>query len=241
MPAALKGNDVAAPCETKLRPGDTEARLALEATRWRHGPKCPHCRESTAIERLGTACDGDGLLLCGTCRAQFSVVTGTAMQHSKVPLHKWIQAMQQLGTANPAARLTRLFPGLGRDPDLRLLADGRVLRPDTVHDAVFSFAVPGRPRELRLLSRSIIPAQHDATQTDLRRLGVDVSLFLVSDAAAQTRWPYHHRALAYGFHPAEDGHRWTDGNALLPAEFYAACRDGFTLEVHLNSQTLHYV
>jgi hypothetical protein len=38
-------------------------------------------------------------------------------------------------------------------------------------------------------------------------------------------------SLTEGFYAAEPGHRWTDGDALLPRHFYDGLYDGFTVEV----------
>jgi hypothetical protein len=43
-----------------------------------------------------------------------------------------------------------------------------------------------------------------------------------------------------GFHPAEDRHRWTNGDAVLPEGLAAAMPNGFTLALKLVSTGRRY-
>lgn len=66
------------------------AREAMERIRWPNGPVCHHCSE--ASRRYPTK--RVGRFRCGNpeCRKDFTVTTGTVMERSHIPLHKWFQA-----------------------------------------------------------------------------------------------------------------------------------------------------
>src|SRR5688572_12119939 len=75
---------------------EAAARTHLEATRWPHGPVCPHCGGADRQARLeANPAKGvrEGLLFCGHCRGQYTVTVGTVFEDSKVPLHKWVYAI----------------------------------------------------------------------------------------------------------------------------------------------------
>jgi transposase-like protein len=65
----------------------------IEHLRWPGGqPVCPYC-SSARVHRMGGKTQA-GILQCNDCREKFTVRTGTVMQHSHVPLHKWLLATQ---------------------------------------------------------------------------------------------------------------------------------------------------
>jgi transposase-like protein len=67
---------------------DGECRAYLEHLRWPHGVACPRCGCATVSrikERAQFDCDG--------CRYQFSVMSGTVLHDSKLPLPKWFMAV----------------------------------------------------------------------------------------------------------------------------------------------------
>ncbi|MBV9290531.1 MAG: transposase [Hyphomicrobiales bacterium] len=70
---------------------EASARGYIEARRWPDGPKCTRCQSSNFIRMRGRT--QAGMLLCRECRSKFSCRMGTAMEHSHVPLHKWLQAV----------------------------------------------------------------------------------------------------------------------------------------------------
>ena len=70
---------------------DEEKALAhLETSRWNGEPNCPHCG-STRVHRMGGKTQA-GMFLCNDCRDKFTVRTGSVMERSHVPLHKWLLA-----------------------------------------------------------------------------------------------------------------------------------------------------
>lgn len=70
---------------------EEDARVKLECIRWQGNPVCPHCGSSRVNKHSATHS-----YHCGKCKKYFTVRTGTIMEGSKVPLHKWIRAIRIL-------------------------------------------------------------------------------------------------------------------------------------------------
>ena len=68
---------------------EASARKVFEALRWPDGPVC-----STCGSRKWYATKREGRYRCAekTCRKDFTVMTGTVMERSHVPMHKWLEA-----------------------------------------------------------------------------------------------------------------------------------------------------
>jgi transposase-like protein len=71
---------------------ETAAREHLEGIRWNGKPFCPHCGEADQVTRLNGASHRGGLHQCNSCRGHFTVTSGTVMESSHIPLHKWVLA-----------------------------------------------------------------------------------------------------------------------------------------------------
>jgi len=69
---------------------EAKAIAHIEATRWPNGVTCPHCG-SDAVRKMGGKTQA-GMFLCNDCRDKFTCRTGTVMERSHVPLHKWLLA-----------------------------------------------------------------------------------------------------------------------------------------------------
>ena len=77
---------------------DDAARALIESIRWPEGPVCSHCGVvNHAYPVTGRA----GLYRCAEreCRKDFTVTTGTVMERSKIPLHKWMMAFYLLNAS----------------------------------------------------------------------------------------------------------------------------------------------
>jgi transposase-like protein len=77
---------------------ETDARHHIEALRWPHGPVCPFCRKSgrvktKSVRMLGGKSMGEGWYYCRLCRKKFTVRMGTLFEGSKIPFHKWLDAI----------------------------------------------------------------------------------------------------------------------------------------------------
>ena len=70
-----------------LFPNDNACREVLEALRWPNGLACPRCG-SMHIRRSYTRDQYD----CGPCGYQFSVISGTMLHDTHLPLRKWMVA-----------------------------------------------------------------------------------------------------------------------------------------------------
>lgn len=137
------------------------------------------------------------------------------------------------------ARAERL--GLvGRDPDLHLLIDGSIMHAQSVGSGVHRFAVPAGAGEVRIASRSVVPAETEVDSRDRRRVGVPLRRVVLFGADRRIEIGPDCPALRDGFHTDEGSHRWTDGNAALPAELFPAVPGTLTIEVQLAASELHY-
>jgi transposase-like protein len=88
------------------------ARDFIEKMRWPEGRSCTRCGSRKVMQMGGRT--QAGMLLCRECRNKFTCRIGTSMEHSHVPLHKWLQALLIATTGD-----RRLSPQrLKRDLDL---------------------------------------------------------------------------------------------------------------------------
>ncbi len=114
---------------------EAEAYLLFERLRWQgRAPDCPHCGATERGYVLNTV-DGSGrrtrtgvptarrLWKCGACRRQFSVLTGTVLHGTRVPLPAWVAAVQVLfaGGSVSSSDLSRAT-GFGREAARHVLA-----------------------------------------------------------------------------------------------------------------------
>lgn len=68
----------------------------VESLIWAEGPVCPHCGGCVRISAIKPNPEKrvrHGLKKCGQCKGQFTVRMGTIFEESKLPLHKWLQAI----------------------------------------------------------------------------------------------------------------------------------------------------
>lgn len=75
----------------RLYPDEEACRKAWFAWRWPEGFKCPRCAGSTYCEIRGRQ-----LLQCRQCRHQTSLIAGTVLQGTKLPMRVWFRAMHLL-------------------------------------------------------------------------------------------------------------------------------------------------
>jgi hypothetical protein len=231
-----------APQNDLVLPTEADARAYLETIRWPNGPFCPYCRETADIAAADETSAPATHLQCGTCNARFTVTTGSMMERSHVPLHKWPVVLRQLGddAGLPLDTLMlRQFSPTPSDPDLRLLADGRTTRAHTVRGLTYEFTLPAGASDVAAVSRHVVPAEHAAMGTDFRKLGVCILKIRVSSAAFEQVWQADDAVLLHGFYAREGGHRWTNGHARLPA-FHDAHRGKLDVEIQLGSGRLNY-
>lgn len=74
-------------------------------------PTCPHCG-STHVTRMGGKTQA-GMFLCNDCRDKFTVRTGTVMERSHVPLHKWLLATHLMAASKKGMSAKQMERMLG--------------------------------------------------------------------------------------------------------------------------------
>ena len=120
------------------------------------------------------------------------------------------------------------------DPDLHIVADGRVIRPLSARGDRYLFLIPAGTTTTRLASRASAPSLLAPYLEDQRRLGVAIKRISVQGPATVMDYPVDHPGLSEGWFGVEgDGSpiwRWTDGDASLPI---TANKDPLILEVQI--------
>jgi transposase-like protein len=92
----------------EMVPDAETARVWFESRLWPQGPRCPVCGTGDRITtRKG------GFYRCNQCKEDFTVRTGTIMERSHIPLHKWIYAMYLVVTARKGISSMQLAKEIG--------------------------------------------------------------------------------------------------------------------------------
>ena len=99
----------ASPTLDQVRDEDSAYRL-LEDLRWGDRPVCPHCgsaRQPYFLKpRHGGRATRTGRLTrrrvwkCAVCRKQFSALTGTVLQGTKIPIRTWIRVVREMAASS---------------------------------------------------------------------------------------------------------------------------------------------
>lgn len=90
---------------------EAKALAHIEASRWNGEPNCPHCG-SLRVRRMGGKTQA-GMFLCNDCRDKFTVRTGTVMERSHVPLHKWLLATHLMAASKKGMSAKQMERMLG--------------------------------------------------------------------------------------------------------------------------------
>jgi transposase-like protein len=87
------------------------ARAKIESVRWPGGPVCPRCGEASRRYATKRA----GRFRCGnpSCRKDYTVTTGTVMESTHIPLHKWLMAFYLLSSSKKGISSHQLMRSLG--------------------------------------------------------------------------------------------------------------------------------
>jgi transposase-like protein len=91
------------------------AREYFEAQRWPNGPFCPHCgnADPDAIRKLQGKSHRPGLYQCNACREHFTVMVGSVMERSHVPLTKWALGFHLMAASKKGMSAHQLMRMLG--------------------------------------------------------------------------------------------------------------------------------
>jgi hypothetical protein len=124
------------------------------------------------------------------------------------------------------------------DPDLCVLADGVRVNVTARSGTVWAFALPRRPAELRIASRSGSP-QELGLARDPRVLGVALKQITLCQGTRSLVLDASDERLGQGFHEyeAELGLRWTDGDAVVPASVLAEFDGPVELELEIRGSS----
>jgi transposase-like protein len=95
---------------TKQFGTDEACRAHLERVRWPDGPVCPHC---CSVEGASPVGGRAGLHRCHACSRQFSVIVGTPLHGSHLPLRLWYRAMYLMLAFTEGISSVKLAKGLG--------------------------------------------------------------------------------------------------------------------------------
>ncbi len=91
---------------------DEDAAIAhVEASRWPDQVNCPHCG-STNVHRMAGKTQA-GYFLCNDCREKFTCRTGTVMERSHIPIHKWLLAIHLMNASKKGMSAHQLHRMLG--------------------------------------------------------------------------------------------------------------------------------
>src|SRR5580700_6288565 len=83
----------------------------VEASRWPDQVTCPHCGSANVHRMAGKT--QAGYFLCNDCRGKFTCRTGTVMERSHIPLHKWLLAIHLITTSKKGISAHQLMRNLG--------------------------------------------------------------------------------------------------------------------------------
>ncbi|MBN9562636.1 MAG: Hint domain-containing protein [Alphaproteobacteria bacterium] len=203
----------------------------------------------SAVHYFHVELEGHGILLAEGAASESYLDTGNRgmFDNAGVPLvlhpdflsHEG-QAIRERDSCAPfAVDATRVRPVWGRladragefgyalpafatrsDPDLRIVMDGREIRPVSVQSGEYVFALPGGHGEVRLLSRAAAPCDTAPWIDDRRRLGVMVRRIAWQAGGEHGGIAPDDPSLAEGWWEAEGDAagpwRWTNGDAALP-------------------------
>ncbi|HEX3356317.1 MAG TPA: IS1595 family transposase [Tepidisphaeraceae bacterium] len=91
---------------------EDQARTYFESRRWPNGPVCVHCGSVNAY-RLAGKSTRPGLLKCRDCKGQFTVMTKTVMEDSRLPLAKWALAFHLMVSSKKGISALQIQRNLG--------------------------------------------------------------------------------------------------------------------------------
>ena len=94
----------------QMFPDKDSARIYFEEQRWNGKAVCPFCESQKTTARKGSRV---GYYWCNDCGKEFTVRTGTVLERSHIPLHKWLYAMYLIVTARKGISSLQLSKELG--------------------------------------------------------------------------------------------------------------------------------
>jgi hypothetical protein len=136
--------------------------------------------------------------------------------------------------------LERAGPRLGlvltEDPELHVLVDGERLDVTKRVGEAYVIHLPTVPSVLRIVSRAAAPAELGLAR-DPRVLGAALRHLVVRKGTRFRITEANDDRLTDGFHAfeADNGFRWTDGDAAIRTEFFAGIIGPVELVLHIGA------
>ena len=93
----------------KMFPDDAACAEYLESLRWRDGFRCPKCSNTAVPTRIAKP----GVLRCKACKRDISLMAGTVMERTHMPLSIWFWAAYLVATPTPGMSAVQLQRQLG--------------------------------------------------------------------------------------------------------------------------------
>ena len=90
---------------------EAKAQAHIETSRWNGEPSCPHCG-SIRVHRMGGKTQA-GMFVCNDCHDKFTCRTGSVMERSHVPLHKWLLAFHLMAASKKGMSAKQMERMLG--------------------------------------------------------------------------------------------------------------------------------
>jgi hypothetical protein len=120
------------------------------------------------------------------------------------------------------------------EADLHLIADGHRVDGRLMSDGVYNFRLPDPPKSLRVASRAAAPDTLGLAR-DPRVLGVALRQVVLWQGRHVKIVTASDAQLCEGFHAfeANNGYRWTDGDATLPASLFGGVSGSCEIELHV--------
>jgi transposase-like protein len=91
---------------------EEQALAYFESQRWPNGPACVHCG-SANVYRMEGKTVRKGLLACRDCRGHFTVMVGTVMEDTHLPLSTWAKAFHLMSSSKKGISSLQLQRQLG--------------------------------------------------------------------------------------------------------------------------------
>jgi hypothetical protein len=127
------------------------------------------------------------------------------------------------------------------DPEIRILAGDRLLRPKNAKGGVYQFILPSGLTEVQILSRAASPTFARPWLEDHRYLGLYVERIVIRGTNDWQEVPLDHPGLTLGWWKQEGSgetlRRWTNGAAVLPLSVMELPK---MLEIHATTCGLLY-
>ena len=119
-------------------PNEEACRTAWFARRWPEGFKCPRCAGAAYSEIRGRQ-----LLQCRRCRYQVSLIAGTVLQGTKLPMRVWFRAMHLLAQGKKGLSNIELGRRLGISTNAAWRMQHKLMQAMLERNRHYSSAPPG--------------------------------------------------------------------------------------------------